>query len=68
MENRDQITYKVLYDLVDEKTDKLNKKIDSLQIQVAGINAQAKMIPFLVSTGVGIFFTIISFVITFTSK
>lgn len=58
------VTYKILYDLVDTKIEKLTNKIDSVQVQLSSIQGQAKMVPFLISTSIGIFFTIISIVIT----
>lgn len=68
MEGKELITYKDLYELVDKKTETLNIKIDNMQVQLASMQGQARMVPFLISTSLGIFFTIINFVITLSKK
>ncbi len=79
LNDSDKITYKTLYELIDSKMDKVNNSIKDLtnkfemleagrlsavEKQVANIEGRAMMIPLLVSIGLGLFFTIINYVLS----
>lgn len=60
----EQVTYKVLYDFVDRKMENINERLSAIEKQLSNMEGRAAMIPFLVSSGIGVFFTIINFVLS----
>lgn len=65
---KEQVTYKTLYDFVDGKTSKIYERLDAIEKQLSSMQGQQKMVPFLVSTGIGVFFTVINIVVSFIPK
>ena len=79
MSKNENISYRDLYDLVDKKMEKVNSSIkdltdkfdaleagrlSSVEKQVANIEGRAMMIPLLVSVGLGLFFTIVNYILS----
>lgn len=73
------VTIREVYDLIDKKFDSVNKSVEKLtdsfnnletgrlsavEKEVASIKGQAMMVPMMVSIGLGLFFTIINYVLT----
>ncbi len=62
------ISYRDLYEFVDAKTSKIYERLDAIENQLSNMQGQQKMVPFLVSTAVGVFFTVINIVVSFIPK
>lgn len=65
---KESVTYKELYDFVDTKTGKIYERLDGIEKQLNIIQGQKAMIPFVVSSAVGIFFTIVNIVLAIIPK
>lgn len=68
MTNKDQVTYKTLYDFVDGKTKDIYDQLDEIKKQLNVIQGQRAMVPFLVSSAIGVFFTVINIVVSFIPR
>lgn len=61
--SKDEITYKTVYELLDSKVSVVESKVDTLISKVSNIEGRLLMIPFLISTGISVFFFIINLVV-----
>lgn len=64
MKDSEKVTYKILYDFVDIKTEKIDNRLSNMEKQLSNMEGRAMMIPILISMSLGFFFLIINFVLS----
>lgn len=59
----EKVTFREVYNLVDQKVGDVEDKVDKLLSKVANIEGRLMMVPILISSGIGVFFFIIQLAI-----